>query len=53
MNNNKSLGSAIDLATPSAEVKKQKFRAIDLYSGIGGWSLGLEMAGIDVAASFE
>lgn len=28
-------------------------KAIDLYSGIGGWSLGLQMAGIDVVASFE
>lgn len=28
-------------------------RAIDLYSGIGGWSLGLRMAGIDVVASYE
>lgn len=32
---------------------KQNYRAIDLYSGIGGWSLGLEMAGIDVVASYE
>ena len=28
-------------------------RAIDLYSGIGGWSLGLRLAGIDVVASYE
>lgn len=28
-------------------------RAIDLYSGVGGWSLGLRMAGIDVCASYE
>ncbi|MBB5092593.1 DNA (cytosine-5)-methyltransferase 1 [Pseudochrobactrum saccharolyticum] len=28
-------------------------RAIDLYSGIGGWSLGLKLAGIDVVASYE
>lgn len=28
-------------------------RAIDLYSGIGGWTLGLKMAGIDVVASYE
>lgn len=28
-------------------------RAIDLYSGVGGWSLGLAMAGIEVIASFE
>lgn len=33
--------------------KKGKVRAIDLYSGIGGWSLGLEMAGINVVASYE
>jgi DNA (cytosine-5)-methyltransferase 1 len=32
---------------------KSKYRAIDLYSGIGGWSLGLSMAGIDVVASYE
>lgn len=32
---------------------KHKYRAIDLYSGIGGWSLGLSMAGIDVVASYE
>lgn len=32
---------------------KRKYRAIDLYSGIGGWSLGLEMAGIDVVGSYE
>ena len=28
-------------------------KAIDLYSGVGGWSLGLKMAGIDVVASYE
>lgn len=28
-------------------------RAIDLYSGVGGWALGLRMAGIDVIASYE
>lgn len=27
--------------------------AIDLYSGIGGWTLGLKMAGIPVIASYE
>ena len=32
---------------------KKKLRAIDLYSGIGGWSLGLKMAGIQVVNSFE
>lgn len=30
-----------------------KLRAIDLYSGIGGWSLGLKMAGIQVVNSYE
>lgn len=28
-------------------------RAIDLYAGIGGWSLGLRLAGIEVVASYE
>ncbi|WP_168193061.1 DNA cytosine methyltransferase [Rhodophyticola sp. CCM32] len=28
-------------------------RAIDLYSGVGGWSLGLRLAGIDVISSYE
>jgi DNA (cytosine-5)-methyltransferase 1 len=28
-------------------------RAIDLYSGVGGWSCGLQMAGISVVASYE
>lgn len=27
--------------------------AIDLYSGIGGWAVGLKLAGIDVLASYE
>src|SRR5262245_36136777 len=31
----------------------KRLRAIDLYSGIGGWSLGLKMAGVDVVASYE
>ena len=31
----------------------KNLRAIDLYSGVGGWSLGLAMAGIDVVASYE
>lgn len=34
-------------------VVRKRLRAIDVYSGIGGWSLGLEMAGIDVVASYE
>jgi DNA (cytosine-5)-methyltransferase 1 len=28
-------------------------KAIDLYSGIGGWTTGFRMAGIDVVASYE
>ena len=28
-------------------------RAIDLYAGIGGWSTGLKLAGIEVVASYE
>lgn len=28
-------------------------KAIDLYSGIGGWTLGLKLAGVDVVASYE
>jgi len=28
-------------------------RAVDLYAGVGGWSLGLGMAGVEVVASYE
>lgn len=28
-------------------------KAIDLYSGIGGWRIGLEAAGVDVVRSYE
>ncbi|HZG45486.1 MAG TPA: DNA cytosine methyltransferase [Allosphingosinicella sp.] len=31
----------------------KRLRAIDLYSGVGGWSLGLRLAGIEVVASYE
>jgi DNA (cytosine-5)-methyltransferase 1 len=31
----------------------KKLRAIDLYSGVGGWSLGLRLAGIEVVSSYE
>ena len=31
----------------------QNLRDIDFYSGIGGWSLGLKSAGVDVVASYE
>lgn len=35
-------------------VKRTKTaRAIDLYSGVGGWSLGLRLAGVEVVASYE
>lgn len=33
--------------------KGKSLRAIDLYSGVGGWSLGLRLAGIEVVASYE
>ncbi|MCS0495588.1 DNA cytosine methyltransferase [Ancylobacter sp. MQZ15Z-1] len=32
---------------------ERALKAIDLYSGIGGWSLGLRLAGIEVVASYE
>jgi DNA (cytosine-5)-methyltransferase 1 len=32
---------------------KRTYRAIDLYSGVGGWGLGLRMAGIEVIASYD
>lgn len=28
-------------------------RALDFYSGVGGWSLGLKMAGIEIVQSYE
>ena len=31
----------------------KSLKAIDLYSGVGGWSLGLRLSGIDVCASYE
>ena len=31
----------------------KKLRAIDLFSGVGGWSLGLKMAGVEVVKSYE
>jgi DNA (cytosine-5)-methyltransferase 1 len=33
--------------------RPKSLRAIDLYSGVGGWSLGLQLAGIKVVASYE
>lgn len=32
---------------------QKTLRAIDLYSGVGGWALGLRLAGIDVVSSYE
>ena len=32
---------------------KKKFRAIDLYSGIGGWTLGYELADIEIVSFYE
>lgn len=40
-------------AATGREWAMRKPRAIDLYSGVGGWSLGLRLAGIDVIASYE
>ncbi|WP_424830901.1 DNA cytosine methyltransferase [Ruegeria sp.] len=37
----------------SDKTLKKSHRAIDLYSGVGGWSFGLRLAGIDVVASYE
>lgn len=33
--------------------KAKRLRAVDLYSGVGGWALGLRLAGIEVVASYE
>lgn len=35
------------------EENGRPLRAIDLYAGVGGWSLGLSLAGIEVVASYE
>ena len=35
------------------KASQKKLKAIDLYSGIGGWSIGLKLNGIDVDKSFE
>lgn len=34
-------------------IQPSTLKALDLYSGVGGWSLGLGMAGINVVASYE
>lgn len=43
------------MATRCAQTRRlrAKLRALDLYAGVGGWSLGLGMAGVDVVASYE
>lgn len=33
--------------------KKGRLRAIDLYSGVGGWGVGLRLSDIEVVASYE
>jgi DNA (cytosine-5)-methyltransferase 1 len=42
-----------DLLQPSNEPEIRQVRAIDLYSGIGGWSAGLACAGIEVVGAYE
>jgi len=37
----------------SATLGSMAPRAIDLYSGVGGWALGLALAGIEVIESYE
>ena len=37
----------------AATRKRKKLKAVDLYAGIGGWSLGLRMAGVEVISSYE
>lgn len=40
-------------AGPLMDRRSRRLRAIDLYSGVGGWSLGLRLANIEVVASYE
>lgn len=43
----------LPLEWPYADARMGEMKAIDLYSGVGGWSLGLRMAGIEVIRSYE
>jgi DNA (cytosine-5)-methyltransferase 1 len=46
-----------DILVPARQkdspVNAKVYRALDFYSGVGGWSLGLKMAGMDVVQSYE
>lgn len=43
----------ITLHAKSSAESAPQMKAIDLYSGVGGWSLGLKMAGVEVVESYE
>lgn len=43
----------MDVGGGGVAKKAKRARAIDLYSGVGGWSLGLRLAGVEVVASYE
>ena len=45
--------AATDLLHRCDDCGAQVLRAIDLYSGIGGWSAGLACAGIEVVEAYE
>lgn len=41
------------MITARVAPERVSVRAIDLYAGIGGWSLGLRLAGVEVVDSYE
>ena len=41
------------IAAPSSYLPQKRMKAIDLFAGAGGFSLGLKQAGIDVVAALE
>lgn len=45
------LGRWVSICTMTKSTKK--IRAIDLYSGAGGWSLGLRLAEVEIVCSYE